>query len=578
LVSRVSEGPMKPSSKRPKRASLSTADPLSVSKGRVHLDGDAELFTHNPLLFFDAFALAQAMNAPLSHALRGAMRQSLVAIDRKFRASPEASRAFLKLLSRRGRGGQVLRLMHDVGFLARFVPEFGRVTLLIQHDHYHHYTVDEHTLKAVEALDELHANQDKQRSQLRILFDEIDDPALLYLSVLLHDIGKGRGRGHIPRGVKIAERICKRLGLREQQARRVVLMVKHHVAMAQLAQRRDLNESHVVADFAAELGTLDALNVLLLLTYADLNAVAPGVWSDWKGTLLWELYRRTRALLTGSESPPDESEKLAQFKEQVASYLEGPWPFSEVERHIALLPDRYVRVTRAQAAAVHLQLIEELRSDVLARRWVRHGNGSTELTICARDRHALCADLAGALAAQGIEILSAELNTREDGIALDVFMLRDASTHHAIDAHRYPGLERALRKAIACESDISALVERWRTKHAPRKQRANIDVAGSNLLPLVICDNEASQSSTLVEVRAIDEPGLAYRIASGLAALGLDIVCAKIATEKSDALDVFYVTDRAGMKLSQSTLQTVKVSLTEKLLSNGNVAVDLKTS
>jgi [protein-PII] uridylyltransferase len=536
----------------------------------VQLEGEAELLVGNPMLFFDAFALAQAADAPLSQALRDGMRQSLPAVNRNFRLSAEASRAFMKLLARRGRAGYVLRLMHEVGFLSRFVPEFGHISLLIQHDLYHHYTVDEHTLKAVEALDELYASQDKQRAHLRSIFDEIEDPSLLYLAILLHDIGKGRGRGHIPRGAKIAERVCKRFGLGELDATEVILMVKEHVAMAQLAQRRDLNEPHVVTDFAARMGTLDALNLLLLLTYADLNAVAPGVWSEWKSTLLWELYRRARTVLTGTDAPADETTKVTRFKEQVAKALEGSLALSEVERHVALLPDRYVRVTRPAAAVIHLHLIQELNllkgpaSHVFVRRWIRCGRESTELTICARDRHGLCADIAGALAAHGIEILSAELNTREDGIALDVFMLREASTHHAIDMQRYAAIERSLRKAIAGESDVAALVEHWRTRNAPRK-RSGISSAGVHNPPQVACDNEASRSCTLIEVHAVDEPGLAYKIASALAALNLDIVCAKIATEKSDALDVFYVTDGDGMKLSQSRMQSVQVSLAEML-------------
>jgi [protein-PII] uridylyltransferase len=568
VLARASESARKASRRWGRRSSHTPAEPLSISHGRVQLEGEAGLLTSNPLLLLDAFALAQAAEVPLSQTLRDAMRQSLPAVDRSFRLSAEASRAFLKLLGRRGRVGYVLRPMHEIGFLARIVPEFGRINLLIQHDLYHHYTVDEHTLKAVEALDELYASQDKQRAHLRSIFDEIEDPSLLYLSILLHDIGKGHGSGHIPRGAKLAERICKRLGLGELAAAKVVLMVQQHVAMAQLAQRRDLNEPSVVTDFAARMGTLDSLNVLLLLTYADLNAVGPGVWSEWKSTLLWELYRRARTALTGTDAPPDEAEKSARFKEQMARALKGSFALSEVERHVALLPDRYVRVTRPAAAAIHLLLIKELRSDgqsdIFAGRWLRYGRESTELTICTRDRHGLCADIAGALAAHGIEILSAELNTREDGIALDVFMLREASTRHAIDIERYPAIERSLRKAIAGESDIGALVERWRTRNAPRKRNA-ISHAGVRNLPHVACDNEASQSSTLIEVHAVDEPGLAYQIASALAALGLDIVCARIATEKSDALDVFYVTDRDGSKLSQAKLQSVQVSLAEML-------------
>jgi [protein-PII] uridylyltransferase len=539
-------------------------EPLSISDGRLQLAGDAQFFIKNPLALFDAFALAQATGLPPGHGLREAMRQSLKAVDHKFRASPEASAAFQKLLCRRGRVGYVLRLMHEVGFLERFLPEFGRISLLIQHDLYHHYTVDEHTLKAIEALDELHNSQDRQRAHLRIIFDEVKDVALLYLSLLLHDIGKGRGSGHIPRGALIAERVCRRLYLSEQALATVVLMVRQHVAMSHLAQRRDLNEPQVVTDFAAQLETLDALNMLLLLSYADLNAVAPGVWSEWKGTLLWELYRRTRTTLTGDGGPTDELVKMAHFKEQVASALEGLLPLSEVERHLALLPDRYLRVTSPDAAATHLHLIEELKSGTLALRWMRHGGASTELTICARDRRGLFADIAGTLASHGIEILSAELNTREDGIALDVFMLREASTRHAIDAHRYAAIERSLRRAIAGELDIASLVERWQTKHAPRRRATLLHTRRRNL-PHIVCDKESSPSSTLVEVHAADEPGLAYRVASVIAGLGLDIVCARIATEKSDALDVFYVTDEDGMKLSEAMMQSVEVSLTDKL-------------
>src|SRR5258705_3804219 len=309
LLARASDPEAKPSRRWGRRFQKSRAEPLLISDGLLQLEGEADLFTKNPMMYFDAFALAQAASVPCSQSLREAMRQSLPAVDRKFRASTEASEAFLKLLGRRGRGGYVLRLMHEVGFLVRFVPEFGRVSLLIQHDLYHHYTVDEHTLKAVEALDELYASQDKQRAHFRLIFDEIEDTALLYLSLLLHDMGKGRGRGHIPRGAKIAQRVCKRLGLGEKQAAKVVLMVWQNVAMAQLAQRRDLNEPQVILEFVKQLGTLDALNLLLLLTYADLNAVAPGVWSEWKSTLLWELYRRSRALLAGGDAPPVESEK-----------------------------------------------------------------------------------------------------------------------------------------------------------------------------------------------------------------------------------------------------------------------------
>jgi [protein-PII] uridylyltransferase len=549
--------------KRPRAAAGD--EPFSVGDGRLRLHADAQTLRKNPLLIIDAFALAQAADVPLDQGLRDALSQSVSVVDRDFRDSAEIARSFLKLLRRRGRVGRTLRVMHEVGFLDRYLPEFGRISLLIQHDLYHHYTIDEHTLKAVEALDELHNTTDRRHAHLRSVFDETEDPALLYLSVLLHDIGKGRGGGHIPRGARMAEHICRRLQLNAEASAKVVLLVNLHVAMAHTALRRDLNEPRVASDFAAQTGSPDALNMLLLLTYADLNGVGPGVWSDWKGALLWELYQRARAVLTGhDDAPADAEQEIARYKGQVVAALKGELPPSEVERHLALLPERYRRVTQPAVTATHLRLIEQLGTCVFKALWLQSGSDGTELTICTRDRYGLFADIAGTLAAHGIEILSAELNTREDGVAVDVFMLRGAATHHAVEEYRRAPIERALRDSIAGESDVSALVERWRTNNAPRRRSA-LAHARRRMLPRVACDNDASASATMIEVHAADEPGLAYKIASALVALRLDIVCAKIATEKSDALDVFYVTDAGGRKLSEPSARAAESALKEKL-------------
>ena len=564
LAARVADYDLRASRWWRKRPTQAASEPFSIRRGRLQFDGQPDFFDKRPLAIFNAFALGQAARVPFDHRLREVLSQSLRTIGPASRGSIEVSNAFLKLLRRRGRSGYVLRLMHDLGLLTRLIPEFGRITLLVQHDLYHHFTVDEHTLRALETLDELHTSENRHRAHLRDVFEQVEDPTLLSLALLFHDIGKGQGRGHVARGANLAERVCRRLRLKEDETKKVVLLVKQHVTMAHLAQRRDLNEPQLISDFAAAVGSLDTLNMLLLLTYADLNAVGPGVWTDWKANLLWDLYRRTRKHMTGEDAPIDDGAELARIKEQIAKVLTPAVPVSEVERHLALLPDRYLRITSPAAAAMHIQMIEAVKTEGFACRWARHSKTSAELTVSAQDRHGLFADLAGTLAANGIEILSAELNTREDGIAIDGFMLRQASTRQAVEDHRYQAIERALRKAVAGESDVSALVERWSTRNAPRKRSSVIPTRRPNL-PQVICDNETSSSSTLIEVHAIDESGLAYKIASVLAGLGLEIVCARIATEKSDALDVFYVTDSDGLKLSDEMTNSVERALTDKL-------------
>lgn len=568
MLARVTDASPRASPWRPK---VSAVEPFSIRNGRLQLDGAADRFHEKPLTVFNVFALAQAARVPLGFRLREMLTQRARGTGSIFRGSREVTAAFCKLLRRHGRAGYVLRLMHEVGFLARVIPEFGRISLLVQHDLYHHFTVDEHTLRAIEALDELHLSSDKQRAPLRSIFEAIRDPAVLHLALLLHDVGKGQGRGHIHRGAKLAERACQRLLLPEHETKKVVLLVRLHVTMAHIALRRDLNEPHLIANFAAEVESLDTLNMLLLLTYADLNAVGPGVWSDWKATLLWDLYRRTRKSLTGADLPLEDAATSAHYKAEIANAFSPPLPFSQIERHLALLPERYRRITKPDAAATHIVMVETAREEGFAADW-KGSVSSTELVVCAPDRHGLFADLAGTLAAHGVEILSAELNTREDGIAIDQFILRQASTGQAIEDSKHQKIGQALKRAVAGELEVAALIERWSTLNAPRK-RTTLVPARRPDLPQVVCDNDASLSTTLVEVHAVDEPGLAYKIASVLAGLGLEIVCARIATERSDALDVFYVTNGDGTKLSEATNRAVVEGISSRLLKAEAISV-----
>ena len=581
LLERAGE-PVKPTPRAARSFNLLRREPrgeiFSIRSKQLQLEGDAHLFMQNPLLIFEAFAFAQAADVPLSHHLRQAINRSLTVVDRDFRCSAEAARLFLKLLQRRGRVGRVLRSMHETGFLGRYLPEFNRISLLIQHDLYHHYTIDEHTLRCIEAVDDLAVSEGEARASLRSAFDEVENVALIYLSILLHDLGKGQGKGHSARGAAIAARICQRLNLDQSSTSKVVALVKHHLLMAHVSQRRNLSEGQVVTAFAAEIGSLDVLNMLLLLTYADLHGTGPLVWSEWKGALLLELYRRTRFALVGGPVPLTEGEATAHLKQRVTNLLAGEIRASEIERHFALLPPRYARATNASDVIAHLRLIEALGTGAFVCRWLDRTNHATALTICARDRRGLFADIAGALASQGIEILSADLYTREDGIAIDTLVHRESASHGAVAEHRWAAIERALHQCLTGACDVEAQVERWRTRHAPRHLKTpsrakTLSVRRRVAATYVTCDNETAATSTVVEVRAADGFGLAYRIASLLAKLEFDIVGARVATEKTDALDVFYITDSRGLKLSEPQMRGLEESLTASLSAMNDAAV-----
>ncbi len=530
---------------------------FTVKDGALHARG--EELKGGPMRVLEAFANAQTEGIALSDELKRAVRERAEAIDRAFRSSREAGRAFLRLLERRGRVGPALRAMHETGVLGRLLPEWARITFLVQHDFFHKYTVDEHSLKAVEALDDAAVGSDPALARLGRVFDEIQDATPLYLGMLLHDIGKGRGPGHVDRGVKIAGRMLERLKLEPEAAEHVLFLIGAHLEMSQLSQQRDLSEPGIARAFAARVGTLERLNLLFLLTYADHKAVGPGIWNEWKASLLWELYNRTRPHVAGGERRSGDRDRTQRAREIALSALLDEFPGDEVQRHFGLLPERYLRTTSAERMTRHFRLLRSLVDHPAVMEWgdlpERH---CSELTVSARDRPGLLASLAGTLTAHGIDILSVDLFNRDDGLVIDTFLVSEVAGHKAVDPERRQRIARDLTEAAAGRFDVSKAVEKWRARSSRRPRR---QWARGHHEPVVRFDVEGSATATIVEVRAPDQPGLAYTIADTLAHLGLDITFAKIATAKAAALDVFYVTDESGRKLSPEAMSEVEGAL-----------------
>ncbi len=535
---------------------------FEIRDGKLYAKGEAADFHPTGARLMEIFSVAQHDSIGVSDELKVAVRGNLRLVDRSFRASREASRAFLRTLGQPGKVASTLRAMHDTGFLGRFLPEFARVTFLVQHDFYHRFTVDEHTLTAIDALDEAVNVQDPSFARFKEAMRGVGDPSTLYLGMLLHDIGKGLGGGHVAKGVRIAERICSRLGLDEEATAGVVFLVENHLVMSRLSQRRDIAEPALIEGFVSTVGSLERLNMLLLLTYADHRGVGPGIWNDWKGSLLFDLYDEARYQLTGGRGRRDR-DRSAELRHRIVEELVSEFPRSEVERHLAMLPVRYLRTTDTDAVVRHLHLVKELAGHRLVADWrIGADKSFTELTVSAQDRTGLFAAMAGALTGSGINILSVDVYTREDGYVLDTFKLTDIVEAGPVGEERWKKVEADLRAAVSGQFDVAAAVERWRAR-APRR---GVRRGYRPISPSVRFDGTSSADKTVVEVRAEDELGLLYKIASTLSGVGLDIHFAKIATEKSHALDVFYVTDSRGDKLLPDFMAEVDTRLLSALV------------
>jgi [protein-PII] uridylyltransferase len=524
-----------------------------VRDGRLYARGTSPEFHGSPLRMMEVFDLAQEHGVKVGDALKLAIDQNLRLVDRRFRGSPEAARLFLGILGRAGRVGSSVREMHETGFLGRYLPEFARIAFLVQHDFYHKYTVDEHSLKALEGLDRMVTDPQKELAPFAKVLAEVEHPAHLALAILLHDIGKGHGGGHVLRGTRIAQGVCARLALDAGASADVVFLVQKHLVMSQVSQRRDLSDEGLIAGFAETVSTLDRLNMLLLLTFADSNAVGPGIWNDWKGALLWELYAKTREQLSGDR--PAAEDRRARLEEKVVARLLPELLRSDVEEYLALFPERYLRASSADAIARHFRMAQGLGARPLVADWRPAADGRhTVLTVCAHDAHGILSRLAGTLTGHGLDILSVDAFTRRDGLILDTFKVCELGAS-PVRPERWPVIEAGLVAAVEGRHDVDAAVTRARERR-PRRPRRRTPSP-----PVVHFDTGASPACTVVEVRADDEPGLVYRITGTLAALGCDITFAKIATEKSHALDVFYVTDGGGRALPASEQPRVERAL-----------------
>jgi [protein-PII] uridylyltransferase len=481
--------------------------------------------------------------------------QALLTAELKGRTERAAMRRQFSALMDNGHNlTLVLRSMHDTGFLSVVIPEFKELTNLKRYDLYHHYTVDEHTLQVVENIEKVGAR--KRTDPLRRLYSEVPNKRVLFLAALLHDVGKIQGRGHAKKGAVLARKILARMGVKSEDVDAIRFLIDIHLLMSHTAQRRDPGDIGMLSTFCDAVGGRTRLKQLTLLTCADLQATSPVVWSDWKWTLIWTLYLKAYAFMTQTEKEPD-----AVYKSRKQTILKS---FRGKERrealaHLDMLPGRYLLAMTAADVRTHMQLIGELdgRRAVMS---LKEEKPATEVTFCTMDKPFRLSQLCGVLTLNDCNILFAYAFTRSDGKVIDVFHVEDLSGTEGFDDARRDKIHNDLDGAMRGKLDLNAAMAR----HLARwKRRRNTAIP----IPVrVQFENDVSPDVTIVDIFAMDEPGLLFKITRALSDEGFAIQRARISTEANRAIDSFDIQDRRGRKItSADTLSRIRRTLEKAL-------------
>ena len=491
--------------------------------------------------------------------LRKLIKANWHRMDRSFTYNKENRRTFRTILEKRGQVGRTLRLMHRCGVLGRYFPEFGSLECLVQHEFFHRYTADEHTLRCIDQLDALIESDDPSVSRYRQLLIEIEDPYALYLAVLLHDSGRAENvREHIDGSQLLASRVCRRLQISHGRRQLIMFLVDHHLTLWRFATKRNIDDPEVVAEFAGLMKNQHFLDALLLFTYADSNGTNEEAWSPWKETLILQLFSSARAVLRkGYEAYDSEFRgKLANLREKVRSELHDRYA-ALTDEHFQQMPKRYFRYRDALSVGTHIRAIWEYfdrrnrRPDTpfeAALQWINYPDqGYSELTVVTHDRHLLLEKICCALAAHEINILSADIYTRADGVVLDIFRVCTSEMQAVGNNHQQMSVVMTLYE-VNQEDDYDP------TGYLEVKSNF-LRETHDDAIPFPVrayLDNDSDPNFTVIEIQAIDRIGLLHDLLYTINKHGLDTIHARIATEKGAALDTFYVqTADEGGKLNK---------------------------
>ncbi|MDP1731796.1 MAG: [protein-PII] uridylyltransferase [Devosia sp.] len=520
-----------------------------VDSGRLNTSGP-NVFEKDPVNLVKCFVIAGQMDLLFHPDAIKQITRSLRLIGHDLRNAPQANACFLEILTSPKSVERILRQMNESGVLGRFVPEFGKIVALMQFNMYHHYTVDEHLIRAVGVMAEIaNGGLTNELPLTHELLPHLSDVRLLYVALFLHDIAKGRPEDHSIAGVRIARKFCPRIGLSPAETDTVAWLVEHHLLMSEVAQARDIQDPETAKAFADVVQSPQRLALLMILTACDIRAVGPGVWTGWKGSLLRALYYATEPLLSGGHSQVSQRDRIEAAKSVLAGSL-AAWPREEVEAYAARHYDHYWLRAEPELQVEHARMIraaDMVRNPFAGSIRVQAFEGITEISFYTPDHPRLLSLIAGACTMCEASIIGAQIFGTRDSRAVDTFRLRRAFTSDEDEKVRATRIIDTVRQLLQGHRQV--LID------LGKESRHNRRLKPFSLPAQVQVSNTLSEKFTVIEVMGLDRTGLLHQLTREIADLNLTIHSAHIGTYGEKAVDVFYVTDLVGHKIDSKVRQ-----------------------
>ncbi len=518
--------------------------PYAIKQNRLTVE-NPDAFLKDKLNLLRIFEEALRTGTLLHPDAMRLIKANLSLIDDGLRADKEANRIFMDMMLRHGNPERGLRRMNELNVLGAFIPEFGSIVAMMQFNMYHHYTVDEHTIQCISHLAQIErAELDEELPVSASIIKGGINRKVLFVALLLHDIGKGRDEDHSVLGARIARTVCPRLGLNKKECETVEWLVRYHLLMSDMAQKRDIADPRTVRDFGKAVRTVDRLNLLCVLTVCDIRGVGPGTWNNWKAALIRALYRQTRFALENGMEALNREERGTEARKNLRAALDG-WDEKALRTEMARHYAPYWQGLHVTAHVDFANMLRDIANDEVSIRLTPdEDRDATRVCFAMADHPGIFSRMCGALSLVGANVVDARTFTTKDGFATAAFWVQD-SDGSPYEQARLPRLRRVIEKTLHGETVAS---EALASKDKMKKREKAFRVSTS-----ITFDNDGSEIYTIIEVDTRDRPGLLYDLTRTLASSNIYIASAVIATYGEQVVDTFYVKDMFGLKLHSDT-------------------------